>query len=172
MLRVDSSERSNRSAFLGGQVIRSHGFDYVFQLDDVIKWKHFPRYWPFVWGIHWLQVNSAKFHVFFDLRLNKRLSKHWRRWWCETLSCLLWCHCNDIKRSSYLSRKSHCVDKTVVRSSYLHNGISYTGKVWPLYWIGAQVLVFHGYGFQLTLPSLCREMKWKINSWLFYYLWG
>ena len=19
--------------------------------DDVIKWKHFPRYWPFVWGI-------------------------------------------------------------------------------------------------------------------------
>ena len=20
--------------------------------DDVIKWKHFPRYWPFVWGIH------------------------------------------------------------------------------------------------------------------------
>ena len=25
-------------------------------------------------------------------------------------------------------RKSHCGDKTVVRSSYLHNGISYTGK--------------------------------------------
>ena len=20
--------------------------------DDVIKWQHFPRYWPFVWGIH------------------------------------------------------------------------------------------------------------------------
>ena len=20
--------------------------------DDVIKWKHFPHYWPFVWGIH------------------------------------------------------------------------------------------------------------------------
>ena len=20
--------------------------------DDVLKWKHFPRYWPFVWGIH------------------------------------------------------------------------------------------------------------------------
>ena len=20
--------------------------------DDVIKWKHLPRYWPFVWGIH------------------------------------------------------------------------------------------------------------------------
>ena len=26
--------------------------------DDVIKWKHFPRYWPFVEGIHWSAVNS------------------------------------------------------------------------------------------------------------------
>ena len=31
--------------------------------------------------------------------------------------------------SSYQYRKSHCGDKTVVRSSYLHNGISYTGKI-------------------------------------------
>ena len=27
--------------------------------DDVIKWKHFPRYWPFVRGIHRSPVNSA-----------------------------------------------------------------------------------------------------------------
>ena len=26
--------------------------------DDVIKWKHFPRYWPFVRGIHQLPVTS------------------------------------------------------------------------------------------------------------------
>ena len=26
--------------------------------DDVIKWKHFPRYWPFVRGIHQSLVNS------------------------------------------------------------------------------------------------------------------
>ena len=26
--------------------------------DDVIKWKHFPRYWPFVRGIHRPPVNS------------------------------------------------------------------------------------------------------------------
>ena len=26
--------------------------------DDVIKWKHFPRYWPFVRGIHRFPVNS------------------------------------------------------------------------------------------------------------------
>ena len=26
--------------------------------DDVIKWKHFPRYWQFVWGIHRSPENS------------------------------------------------------------------------------------------------------------------
>ena len=51
---------------------------------------------------------------------------------------LLWCttqthsqvsraliHC-ILKMLSYQYRKSHCADKTVVRSSYLYNGISYT----------------------------------------------
>ena len=28
------------------------------QHDDVIRWKHFPRYWPFVRGIHRSPVNS------------------------------------------------------------------------------------------------------------------
>ena len=59
--------------------------------DDVIKWKHFPRYWPFVRGIH----RSRSFDVFCDLRLNKRLSKQSRGWWFETLSCSLWRHCSD-----------------------------------------------------------------------------
>ena len=26
--------------------------------DDVIKWRHFLRYWPFMRGIHWSPVNS------------------------------------------------------------------------------------------------------------------
>ena len=40
----------------------------------------------------------------------------------------------NIKMSSYQYRKSHCGEKTVVRSSYLHNGISYTGEMTSLYW--------------------------------------
>ena len=40
----------------------------------------------------------------------------------------------NIKISSYQYRKSYCRDKTVIRSSYLHNGISYTGKMASLYW--------------------------------------
>ena len=42
------------------------------------------------------------------------------------------------KMSSYQYRKSHCGDKTVVRSSYLHNGISYAGKMTSFYWISPQ----------------------------------
>ena len=40
----------------------------------------------------------------------------------------------NIKMSSYQYRKFHCGDKTVVRSSYLHNGIFYIGKMASLYW--------------------------------------
>ena len=41
------------------------------------------------------------------------------------------------KMSSYQYRKSHCGDETILRPSYLHNGISYTGKTISLYWIRA-----------------------------------
>ena len=47
----------------------------------------------------------------------------------------------NIKMSSYQYRKSHCGDKTVVRSSYLHNGISYMGKTISLYWIRVLMLI-------------------------------
>ena len=61
--------------------------------DDVITWKHFPRYWPFVRGIHWSPVNSPpqrpvtrSFDFFCDLRLNNRLSKQLWGWLFETQS--------------------------------------------------------------------------------------
>ena len=40
-----------------------------------------------------------------------------------------------IKMLSCQYRKSHSGDKRVIRSSYLHNGISYTGEMASLYWI-------------------------------------
>ena len=43
------------------------------------------------------------------------------------------------KMSSYQYRKSHCGDKTILRPSYLHNGISYTGMTTSLYQIRAQM---------------------------------
>ena len=68
--------------------------------DDVIKWKHFPRYWPFVRGIHRSPVNSPhkgqwRGALMFTLicGLNKRSSKQWWGWWFETQSLSLWRHC-------------------------------------------------------------------------------
>ena len=67
--------------------------------DDVIKWKHFPRYWPFVRVINRSRTKpvTRSFDVFFDLRLNKRLSKQSRGWWFETPSRSLWRHCNELR---------------------------------------------------------------------------
>ena len=67
---------------------------------DVIKWKHFPGYWPFVRefpGDRWILRTKPKtqnFDVSFDLRLNGRLSKQSWGWWFETPSRPLWRHNN------------------------------------------------------------------------------
>ena len=42
------------------------------------------------------KASGAELWCFFGLRLNKRLSKQPRRWWFETPSHPLWCHCNAI----------------------------------------------------------------------------
>ena len=73
---------------------------------DVIKWKHFPRYWPFVMGIHRSQRPvTQSFDVFCDLRLIKRLSKQSRRRWFERPSRSLWRQYNvtSASRSAFLT---------------------------------------------------------------------
>ena len=57
--------------YTGGIVLVDWGNqEYTFR-DDVIKRKHFPRYWPFVRGIHRYpqKPETRSFDVFFDLRL-------------------------------------------------------------------------------------------------------
>ena len=72
--------------------------------DDAIKWKHFPRNWPFVQGIHrprWIPHTKASdaelWWFFFYLRLNKRLSKQPWGWWFETPPWSLWRQCNVLE---------------------------------------------------------------------------
>ena len=74
---------------------------YLPDHDDVIKWKHFPRYWPFVWEIRRSPVNSphtgqwrGALFFFFDLPQNKLLNKQSWNWWFETPSRPLWRHCD------------------------------------------------------------------------------
>ena len=42
-----------------------------------------------------------RFYVFFDLCLNRQLSKQWRRWWLDTLLWSLWRHCNVVSLQRY-----------------------------------------------------------------------
>ena len=73
-----------------------------FKHDNVIKWNIFPRYWPFVRGIHQSPVNSphkgqwrGALMFYLICAVNKRLSKQSRGWWFETPSRSLWHHCNS-----------------------------------------------------------------------------
>ena len=45
------------------------------------------------------KASDAELWCFFDLRLNKRLSKQPWGWWFETLSWSLWRHCNGTQNS-------------------------------------------------------------------------
>ena len=68
---------------------------------DVIKWKHFPRYWPFVRGIHRSPLNSPhkgqwRGALMFSLIcawMNGWINNREGRWF-ETPSRPLWRHCN------------------------------------------------------------------------------
>ena len=63
---------------------------------------------------------------------------------------------SNIKMSTYQYRKSHCGDRTILRPSYLHNGISYTDKT-SLYWIGALDTSLH-------LATKRFVVQWRRNA--------
>ena len=74
-----------------------------------------------------------------------------------------------IRMSSYQYRKSHCGDKTVVRSSYLHNGISYTGKMTSLYWIRAHDIsgspIESRWGYRVQIFNLTLHTCSSVGLW-------
>ena len=77
-----------------------------------------------------------------------------KAWWCEEPG--LWF---NIKMTSYRYKKSHCGDKTILRPSYLYNGISYTGKMSSLYWIRAQDS--RSCDVDLVLPQWSLLSQWE-----------
>ena len=71
--------------------------------DDVIKWKHFPRYWPFVRGIHRSPMNSlhkGQWHralmfslicVWINGRVNNPEAGDLRRYRAHYDVTIMWC---------------------------------------------------------------------------------
>ena len=85
-------------------------------------------------GPRWIsrtKASDASFDVFFDLRLNKRLSKQPWGWWFETPAWSLWRHRNDIW-------PMHCVICEI-------NFLRYTNSYW---------VVWHTHMRQRNRPSL------------------
>ena len=61
---------------------------------------------------------TRSFHVFFDLLLNKPLSKHWWGWWFEKLSRPLWRHCDEVFTSIVwcgMQLSIHALTSTVMK---------------------------------------------------------
>ena len=90
--------------------------------DDVIKRKHFPRHWPFVWGIHRSPVNSPhkgqwRGALMFSLicAWKKRLINQSLGWWIETPPCS--CHGGKI-----FCLQEHAGPNAVRKRGILQNG--------------------------------------------------
>ena len=86
------------------------------------------------WWIPPQRTVTRSFDVFFDVRLNKQLSKQSRRWWFETSSRSLWRHCNDrlyalmlFVEKRHAERDSWCFIVLVVFRQYPF-------KKWQIYW--------------------------------------
>ena len=92
----------------------------------------FPLHRPVTWS----------FHVFFDLCLNKRLSKQSRRWWVETPSRSLWRHCNVVPNSDPMIRAavgSFGVQRVILVQFWIDEtgqigGFRALWKEWPQIW--------------------------------------
>ena len=77
--------------------------------DDVIKWKHFPRYWPFVRGIHRWPVNSPHRCQWRGV-LMLSLIWAWINGWVNT------CEAGDLRR-----HRAH-YDVIAMRHIHTHSG--------------------------------------------------
>ena len=106
ILKIPIPKLCLKTILLKSQV-RSHGGQWVKERigarhttfhDDVIKWKHFPRCWPFVRVIHRSPVDSphkGQWRGAWIFSLICRLSKQSRSRWFETPSRSLWRHYHD-----------------------------------------------------------------------------
>ena len=117
---------------------------------------------------------TRSFDVFFDLRLNKRLSKQSRGWWFEMLSRPFWRHCNDIfEIRSYFLTYSACskpmwsrteaannLKKTLTEIYNRWNAIGL--KIWKI----ISLYIFTCIADAISIPMLIPLYKMKsLHTW-------
>ena len=107
--RRTKEEQSMRERFRDAGVHTRQG-----AYDDVIKWKHFPSYWPYVRGIHRSSVNSphnGQEHgaLMYSLILTGAL-------WGESISQRWWIHHTKSQRCFDIA---YCPDQSVEQTVQL-----------------------------------------------------
>ena len=101
--------------------------------DNIIKWKYFLHYWPFVRGNHWSPLSSPHkgqwcCTVMFSLIcicLKKWMSKQSKCRWLEMLSRSLWHHFNVVVLCSKINNHISCsliCPMIIVQWQEPHNG--------------------------------------------------
>ena len=118
-----------------------------FPIMDISLWRQHmeSHYWPCMMGIHRWRVDYRNtmwsFDVFSVVRLSKLMNKQsncqtpWHSREGSKVLAMFRCPGDwfNIKMPVYQYRETYCRDKTILRPSYNHNGISYTGET-SLYW--------------------------------------
>ena len=124
--------------------------------DDVIKWKHLPRYWPFVWGIHRSPVNA----------------QHKSQWHRALMFSLIWtwinrwvnnCEAGDLRR-----HRVHC-DVIVMYVLFLMTLIEFNTQLMVTFdMLNAKVLltacgclIFHNFRFFCATRIEHCFLHWK-----------
>ena len=133
-----------------------------FQHDDVIKWRHFPRYWPFVRGIHQSPVDSPH-------------KGQWRGALMYSLSCASMNYWVNNREAGDLRRYPGHSDVTVVRWKRFHFCSNFTklccsminwqviGSAYGLAINGRQAIIWPNKGHDLW-----RHMAWQKHTELTY----
>ena len=130
--------------------------------DDVIKWKPFPRYWPFVWGIHHRSLVVVPFTNASDAEL-----------WCFLWSVPEQTVANNRDADDLRCHRAH-YDVTVMHWSYTppylswiwkrihssHNEIRISGMIW-MYFYNENISI------KWKVFVLCYNLKASISlCWL------
>ena len=115
--------------------------------DDVIKWEHFPRYWPFVRGIHWSPVNSPH-------------KGQWRGALMFSLICAwtsVWAHTRD---AGDLRHHSAHYDVTAMW------WMIWIRNTWRIYVSMNRLIIGSGNGLSsIAAPSHDLSQCWFVFSW-------
>ena len=133
--------------------------------DDVIKWKHFPRYWPFVRGIHRSPVKSP-------------LKGQWRGALMFTLICARingWVNnreAGDLRRYrahyDVTVMRKWCVQRPILNVAYHLGNCFWYYYLWFFF---LENRAFHkGNDARTRTVHMCVEGVWEERKWKWYYL--